>query len=109
MKSASTQSKETRRIWKDAGCPSEGELFDRWVEARRAVRRRVRECAAREERRRIQKRERLFWSGAPNRFRLPQRRKKSCSKLMKDGRIMNDREEMLKVWAQHFESLALLV
>ena len=106
MKSACTQSKEARRIWKDAGCPSEGELFDRRVEARRAVRRRVKECAAREERRRIQKRERLFRSGAPNRFRLPQRRNKSCSKLMKDGRIVNDKEEMLKIWVQHFESLA---
>ena len=101
-----TQSKEARRIWKDAGCPSEGELFDRWVESRRAVRRRVRECAAREERRRIQKRERLFRSGAPSRFRLPQRRKKSCLKLMRDGRIVSDKEEMLKIWAQHFESLA---
>ena len=64
LKSACTQSKEARRIWKDAGCLSEGELFDRRVEARRAVRRRVRECAAREERRRIQESERLFWSGA---------------------------------------------
>ena len=49
-------------IWKDAGCPSEGELLDCRVEARRAGRRRVRECAAREEKRRIQKRERLHVS-----------------------------------------------
>ena len=59
-------------IWKDAGCPSEGELLDCRVEARRAGRRRVRECAAREEKRRIQKRERLFQSGASNRFTLLQ-------------------------------------
>ena len=106
LKSACTQSKEARGIWKDAGCPSEGELFDHRVESRRAVRMRIRECAAREERRRIQKRERLFRSGAPSRFRLPQRRKKSCLKLMRDGGIVSDKEEMLKIWAQHFESLA---
>ena len=84
-------------IWKDAGCPSEGEVFDRRVEASRAVRRRVRECAAREEKRRIQKRERLFRSGASNRFTQTQQRKKSCSKLMRDGRILSDKEEMLKI------------
>ena len=37
LKSACTQSKEARRIWKDAGCPSESKLFDCRVEARRAV------------------------------------------------------------------------
>ena len=25
---------------------------------------------------------------------------------MRDGRIVSDKEEMLKIWAQHFESLA---
>ena len=72
LKSVCTQSKEARRIWKEAGSPSEGELFDWGCEARRAVQRRVRECATREVRRRIQKREKSFWSGAPGRFRLPQ-------------------------------------
>lgn len=35
LKSACIQSKEARRIWKDAGCQSGGELFDCRVEARR--------------------------------------------------------------------------
>ncbi len=76
------------------------------MSTRRAVRKRVRECAAREERRRIQRREKLFKSGASGRFRLPQKRKKSCSRLVKDGSIISDKGEMLETWAGHFGGLA---
>ena len=69
------------------------------------MRRRVRECAAREERKRIQRREKLFWSGAPGRFRIPQKKRKCCSKLVSDGHVVNDRGRMLELWVEHFEGL----
>ncbi len=66
--------------------------------------RRVRFCTAREERKRIQRRERLFASGGRVRFRTPQH-KVRCSKLTVEGRIMNEPEALLEVWAQHFGKL----
>ncbi len=85
---------------------SEGAFYERKADLRRAVRSRVRICAAREERKRIQQREKLFRRGASNRFRLPQQRWDICSKLMRDGKIVTEKIEMLEMWAAHFERLA---
>ncbi len=65
------QSKNARIAWREAGCPSEDPLYEEKGRLRRAVTRRVRFCAAREERKRIQRRERLFASGGRGRFRTP--------------------------------------
>ena len=105
LRSLCAQSREACKGWREAGCPREGALFERRVSAKRAVRRRVRECAAREERKRIQRREKLFRSGAPGRFRIPEKKRK-CSKLVSDGHVVNDRGRMLELWVEHFEGLA---
>ena len=52
------QSRAARAAWKEAGRPGEGPLFDEKSRLRRAVRKRVRFCAARSERMRMQRRER---------------------------------------------------
>ena len=61
------QSRSARRAWKDAGCPSEGLFFEEEGRLRRAVRRRVRFCAAKAERMRIQRRDKMFAAGARSR------------------------------------------
>jgi len=43
------KSRSARAAWKDAGCPSSGPLCDEKSRLRRAVRKRVRWCAARSE------------------------------------------------------------
>lgn len=48
------QSRTECRVWKENGYPSEGPFFDEKCRLRRAVRRRVRYCAARTESQRIQ-------------------------------------------------------
>ena len=53
LKSVCAQSREARRAWKEAGCPSEGASYEWKADLRHAVWSRVRVCAAREERKRI--------------------------------------------------------
>ena len=54
------QSRAARASWKEACAPQEGPLYDEKGRLRRAVRQRVRYCAAKAERLRIQRRDRLF-------------------------------------------------
>ena len=68
------------------------------------MRQRVRFCAARAERQRIQKRDRLFAVG--DRIRAPRNRQKGCKQVV-DGKIINDPELLLAdEWADHFSWLA---
>ena len=70
-----TESKVAWAAWKDSGMPSEGLLYGAKCSARNKVRRRIKMCAAMEERKRFQRRESLFRKNANSRFRLPQKRK----------------------------------
>ena len=66
----------------------------------------MRLCAAKEERKRIQRRERMFKDRARGRFVTSQRRKSTCSKLMVDGELVSDRQSLMEIWAHHFAELA---
>ena len=91
---------------RDAGSPSVGPLSDEKNRLRRAVRKRVRWCAAKAERMRNQRRDRLFTSQSNGRFRTPQKNKQSrCSKLVVGDTMVQDPEILLKVWAEHFHKL----
>lgn len=100
------QSRAARAAWIGAGRPDEGPLFDEKGRLRRAVRKRVRFCAARSERLRMQRRDRMFATKDWGRFRTPQTRKSRCSKLVVDGEIVQDPEALLHVWVQHFQKLS---
>ena len=100
------QSRSACRAWKDADCPSEGPLFEEKSRLHRAVRRRVRFCAAKAERMRIQRRDKKFVAGARSRFRLPGRKKNRCSKLIVDGEVISSPQSLMQVWAQYFSNLA---
>ena len=100
------QSCAARRAWKVAGCPTDGPLYEEKGRLRRAVRRRVRFCAARVERLRIQRRERMFAVGSRGRFRAPHRGKSRCTRLVVDGgEVVSDPESLLQVWASHLSQL----
>ena len=86
--------------------PSEGLLYEEKNRLKRAVRKRIRWCAAKSERLRVQRRDRLFAHQDGRRFRTLQRKKSRCSKLIVDEEVVQDPERLLKVWANHFRVLA---
>ena len=92
--------------WKSAGSPTEGPLFEEKSRLRSAVRKRIRWCAARDERLRHQRRDKLFATQDSRRFVTPQRRKARCSKLVIGGETVQDPDCLLKIWAEHFGKLA---
>ena len=99
------QSRAARAAWRDAGSPPDGPLFEEKNRMRRAVRKRARWCAARTERSRVQRRDRLFATGDNHRFKTPQRKKSRCSRLVVEDVTVQDPEVLLKVWAEHFQKL----
>ena len=69
------------------------------------MKKRVRWCAAKSERLRVQQRDRLFATQDNRRFVTPQRRKARYSKLVVDGKVFQDPEALLEIWADHFRGL----
>ena len=72
LASLCAQSSQAWRVWKEAGSPGVGPLYEEKCCLRRAVRKCIRFCSAQAENRRIQKRDSMFVSKDKRRFRLPQ-------------------------------------
>ena len=101
------KSKLAWREWSDGGRPCEGPLYEAKCSARKELRKRIKMCEAMKERKRVQRREHLFRTNAPSRFKTPQGRKKSrCTRLRVDGNLISDPIELLEAWSTHFETLA---
>ena len=92
------QSRAARRAWREANSPTEGPLYDEKCRLRRAVKRRVRYCAAQAENRKIMQRGRMFSEmNYSNRFRLPGRKKRNCMKLVENGTTITAPTSLLEV------------
>ena len=91
------QSRAARAAWKEAGRPGEGPLFDEKSRLCRGLRKRVRFCAARSERMRMQRRERMFAARDSRRFRTPQWKKSRCVKLAVGREVVQNPEVLLQV------------
>ena len=87
-----------------SGCPSEGSLFEEKGRLRGAVRRRVIFCAAKAERMRIQRRDKMFTAGAKS--QTAWQKCNRCSKLIVDGDVISSPQSLMEVWAHHFSNLA---
>ena len=83
--------------WKKAGCPPDGPLYEEKNRSRHAVRKRIRWCAARSERMRAQRRDKLFAYQDVRRFKTPQSKKSRCSKLNVGEEVVQDLEHLLNV------------
>ena len=68
----------------------------------------MRWCAARAERLRHQRRDKLFSAQDSGRFLMPQRRKARCSKLASGGETVQDPDRLLQIWVECFGRLAEL-
>ena len=106
LASLCAQSSQARRVWREAGSPGEGPLYVEKCRLHRAVRKRVRFCSAQAENRRIQKRDSMFASNDKRHFRLPQSQKKTRTKLLVDGKIMEGKDSLQHAWSLHFQNLA---
>ena len=106
LSSLCAQSKVARDSWLRASRPLEEVLFEEKCRLRRAVRRRVKFCAARAERLRIQRRDLLFSTHNKYRFSALHKRRSGCGRLVVDGKIVTDLRARLDEWAQHFGGLA---
>ena len=65
------KSRQAHAAWKSAGCPPAGLLYEEKNRLRCAMRKRIRWCAAKSERLRVQRRDRLFAHQDGRRFRTP--------------------------------------
>ena len=101
----STKSKFVWDAWKDSGKPQDGPLYKAKCLARREVKKRVKFCAAMEERRKVQRCEHMFKSKSKYRFKLPQRKKNQSTCLRVNGKLITDSAQLLEAWTEHFQSL----
>ena len=62
-------------------------------------------CKAREERKQIQQRDKMFQQNHPKRFHNQHHRKAACNKLFSQDSLITDTDSLLKCWADHFSSL----
>lgn len=91
LKQLCSESAVARKTWRDAGRPLEGDIYEKKLRLRRAVRRRVRLCTAMSERKRIRRRERLFAEKHGSRFKVS-RKKRVCERLLVKGEMVTDKE-----------------
>ena len=82
-----------------------GNLYQSMKNAKKDVKMHVKRCHAKDERRRIQKRDSQFKDKNVDRFKLP-RKKVACNKLIVDGKPITDRSDLLNCWRSHFTELA---
>ena len=101
-----SKSRLAHKAWREAGSPADGALYDEKCRLRRAVRKRLRFCAAQAENRRVQKRDHLFASNHKNHFRHPHNKRKIHTKLLIDDEIVEDKQPLLDAWSCHFQNLS---
>ena len=96
------------RVWKNSGRPLSGPIYDDCIRCKRAVKFHLNtmSCRAREERKRIQRRDEMFESNHSRHFQSNYKKKVSCTKLLSDGKVISDPDELVAVWESYFKSLA---
>ena len=105
LRSKCASSKTAWWDWVNAGRPRVGNLYQSMKNAKKDVKMHVKRCHAKDERRRIQKRDSQFKDKNVDRFKLP-RKKVACNKLIVDGKPITDRSDLLNCWRSHFTELA---
>ena len=96
------ESKNAWKVWNDAGRPATGPLFRK---LRQDVKKRIRHCAAMDERKMIMRMEEMFKRKYNRRFSAPHKKKSSISKLRVDGKVITEEGDLMMAWATHFGGL----
>ncbi len=98
------RSKATWRAWRDEGRPRAGPLYDDLKQAKREIKSFLQQCKAKDDRKRIQQRDRMIQKAHPDRFHIP-RKKIDCRKLRINGTTYTDTKDLLECWHDHFQAL----
>ena len=93
-------------VWKNSARPLSGPIYDNRIRCKRAVKFHLNTCRAREELKRIQRRDEMFESNHSRHFQSNYKKKVSCKKLLSDGKVISDPDELVAVWESYFKSLA---
>ena len=93
------------RQWKDIGRPTCGPEWDQRKKCKKEMMSYLNKCKAREERKQIQQRDKMFQQNHPKRFHNQHQRKAACNKLFSQDSLITDTDSLLKCWADHFSSL----
>jgi hypothetical protein len=76
------------------------------IKSRAEFRRRLKICAANEERRRVQHFDQRFKRRCPNRFKLPSTTSRQGTSLRVDQCVTTDSSTILATWEDHFRNIS---
>ena len=102
LRELSSKCKAAWRKWRDTGQPSAGPEYEEMKRLRRQTRQCAEKCRATLERHSWEKREKLFSSRDPRRFRTPSNKVSLGERLMYNGKIISDTPSVNNCWVQHF-------
>ena len=98
-------SKQAWKLWRDAGRPRSGPLFNSMKKAKYEVKSYIRSLRAKQDRRKLQARDVLFKNKDEKRFYI-HRKQTECRKLIIDGEKITTDSDLLDYWKNHFENLS---
>ena len=90
------------RVRKNSGRP----LYAHRLRCKCAVKFHLNTFRAREERKHIQRRDEMSESNHFRRFQFNYKKKVSYTKLLSDGKVISDPDELVAVWESYFKTLA---
>ena len=105
LKQKCQRSKTAWCLWRNAGRPRSGLLFQNMKDAKYEVKSYVRKCRARQERKVIQTSYEMFKNKDDRHFNK-HRRRTHCRKLVVDGKSVTEEDKLLKCWKDYFITLA---
>ena len=100
-------SRSSWNIWKDAGRPKEGDLFDRKRATKKAVQQRINVLRSQQERTKAQSTDKKFRLKYRNRFKINNQSTSAPNcKLKVNDQLLTGKERVLSSWADYFKTLA---
>ena len=94
------------RVWKNSGRSLSGPIYDDRIRCKPAVKFHLNNYRAREECKHIQCHDEKFESNHSSRIQSNYKKKVSCIKLLSDGKVISEADELVAVWESYFKTLA---
>ena len=105
LRDLSKKSKSAWKNWKRAGCPYAGPEYEEKKRLARLTKQCANKCRASVDRKSWKKREKMFRSKDPKRFRTPSNKPSLGNRLLYEGQIISDPDTIRSCWSNHFTQL----
>ena len=105
LRSLSSRCKAAWSKWCLAGHPREGPEFDEKKKLKKLTKKCADKCRANLERHSLERREKLFKTKDPRRFRVPSHKASLGERLFYNGEIISDPSTILSCWTNHFQTI----